>query len=113
MIAHALRIGWILRIYSGRRFERKTDPAIWLFRMLRKFIDHLEDDGELIAYAQFECFEAFVKLYLRSQQFPQPDERPHNLDIHLHGSFAPKHTAQHGYALLGERIGSAPSAAPT
>jgi hypothetical protein len=44
--------------------------------------------------------------------FPESDERPHYLDVHVHRTVAAKDAGEHRDSLLGERIGFRPASAP-
>ncbi len=53
------------------------------------------------------------EVFVRRQDFTQPDERPHDGDVDLDGPVTVKDAGQHRNALFGEGVGQVLSVLPT
>ena len=78
-------------------------------------MNHAFEDGkdllELFVIFLFETLNLVTKQFVACQDAAKLNEGPHDRNIDLNGSLAPKHTGKHGHALLGEGIGAIPAAA--
>jgi hypothetical protein len=61
----------------------------------------------------FEVVQLEGELRLLAEHPPEPDERPHDLQVHLHRPLAPQHPRKHRNSLLRKGIGEIPAAAVT
>src|SRR5439155_4259577 len=88
---------------AGRRRDGRHELA-----------DGVEDHFELRVVLSLQTIELPGKVFVRSQQAAQPNERSHDFDVHLHGTPAPQDAREHRDTFLGASVGHGPTkASPT
>jgi len=66
-----------------------------------------------MSVALLQLIQGEQSTYLPGCKYPsKTNESPHDLDIDLNGTFAPKHTGEHSHALFSEGIGWVPTSSP-
>ena len=81
-----------------------------------ELFDGLENELELLVVVGvffFEGFDFVGEEGIGIHQPPELDERAHDGDVHLHGTFRPQHAGKHGHALLGKGVGEVLAVLPT
>jgi hypothetical protein len=65
----------------------------------------------VLALLRFDIFDTAFQVCVASQDSPQPNEGPHDRDIHLHGSAAGQDRREHGNSQLFESKGQVAASA--
>src|SRR4051794_20325206 len=101
----------LLRLYHMEA-DRPFPGTLGHFHQLPNRADHMHELLVMLPQMGLDFIHPSREFRIYGQNLPQPDKRPHDLDIDRDRTRAAEYTGEHGHALFGEGVGGVTAATP-